>query len=54
MAKDQNTYAKRAREQDRKLKADAKRERRRKKKEQANQPIIVDDVDNVEREDIEP
>ena len=57
MAKDQNTYAKRAREHDKKLKADAKRERRRRKKEQADQPVItdsIDDVDNAEREDIEP
>ena len=61
MAKDQNTYAKRARETEKKRKAEAKRARRQKKKEQAGQlDSVADtdaaaaDADSVERDDIEP
>ena len=38
MARDQNTFAKRHREMEKKRKAEEKRERRRKKKEQADAP----------------
>ena len=46
MARDQNTYAKRLREMEKKRKAEGKRERRRRKKEQAienNEPSAPDD-----------
>ena len=39
MAKDQNTFAKRLREMNKKRKAEDKRERRRKRKEQASEPV---------------
>jgi hypothetical protein len=48
MAKDQNTYAKRARETAKKRKADAKRERRQRKKEQTDQIDPVIDADAVD------
>ena len=41
MARDQNTFAKRQREMEKKRKAEEKRERRRKKKEQADEPAEV-------------
>ena len=60
MAKDQNTFAKRARETEKKRKAEAKRVRRQKKKEQASElasaaesDVAAVDTDTVEREDIE-
>ncbi|MBN2215861.1 MAG: hypothetical protein JW719_00655 [Pirellulales bacterium] len=50
MSKDQNTYAKRARETEKKRKAEAKRARRQRKKEQAGQ---TDSVTVVETADVE-
>ena len=40
MAKNQNTFAKRRREVEKKQKAEAKRERRRKKNEQVEEPAV--------------
>jgi len=59
MSKDQNTYAKRVRETEKKRKAEAKRSRRRIKKEQAGElasaaDAVASDTDNVEHDDIEP
>jgi hypothetical protein len=50
MAKDQNTYAKRWREMDRKRKAEEKRARRQRRKEQANE---VAEAGGVARPDTE-
>lgn len=47
MARDQNTYAKRWREMDKKRKAEEKRARRRKKKELANQPDEAAETDET-------
>ena len=51
MARDQNTYAKRKREMDKKRKAEEKRARRRKKKELANQP--AETAEAAETDDVE-
>jgi hypothetical protein len=48
MVKDQNTYAKRARETAKKRKAEAKRERRQRKKEQTDQIDPAIDADAVD------
>jgi len=55
MAKDQNTYAKRARETEKKRKAEAKRARRRIKKEQAGQVDLASetDTDGVQTDSVE-
>ena len=45
MAKDQNSYAKRQREINKKRKAEEKRERRRKTKEQVDAPVEPDLAD---------
>ena len=49
MARDQNTYAKRRREMDKKRKAEEKRARRRRKKEQANEAPEAAEVNGVDR-----
>ena len=49
MARDQNTYAKRWREMDKKRKAEEKRARRQKKKELANQPAEAAEADDAEQ-----
>jgi hypothetical protein len=54
MAKDQNTYAKRARETAKKRRAEDKRQRRRKKKEQADQIDSAADVDTVDTDQQTP
>jgi len=60
MAKNQNTFEKRKREMEKKLKAAAKRERRKKRKEQAGQPTeieqpgVVGDLGENEPEADEP
>ncbi len=46
MARDQNTYAKRRREMDKKRKAEEKRARRQRKKEQANEAVEPNGVDS--------
>ena len=48
MAKDQNTYAKRARETAKKRKAEDKRQRRRRKKEQGRQIESAADADTAD------
>lgn len=48
MARDQNTFAKRRREMEKKRKAEEKRERRKKRKEQANEPADTVPADAVE------
>ncbi len=48
MAKDQNTFAKRQREMEKKRKAEAKRQRRREKKEQAGEPSDATANDVIE------
>lgn len=50
MARDQNTYAKRWREMDKKRKAEEKRARRRRKKEQGNEADAANDVDQPAEE----
>jgi hypothetical protein len=50
MAKDQNTYAKRWREMDRKRKAEEKRARRQRRKEQANEVVEAGSVDRPDTE----
>ena len=54
MAKDQNTFAKRRREMDKKRKAEAKRERRRRKKEQGDEPTEAATADAAEDATAEP
>jgi len=50
MARDQNTYAKRWREMDRKRKAEEKRARRQRRKEQPNEVVEAGGVDRPDTE----
>jgi hypothetical protein len=48
MAKNQNTYAKRARELEKKQKAEEKRGKRRNKKDQPSEPVPIQDAEVYE------